>query len=74
MFSVLQEEGFEASEKQRYKTARKKTESDDNCKVTCTEGNKLDDTDHVRRGQTKKTTKSSLATKERERHDQHRIQ
>ncbi|XP_069659901.1 uncharacterized protein C11orf16 homolog [Haliaeetus albicilla] len=65
------EEGFEASEKQRYKTARNKTESDDNCKVTCTEGNKLDDTDHVRRGQAKKTTKSSLATKERERHDQH---
>ncbi|XP_050754413.1 uncharacterized protein C11orf16 homolog [Gymnogyps californianus] len=38
----LGEEGFAASEKQRYKTARKKTESDDKCEVTCIGDNKLD--------------------------------
>ncbi|XP_075569419.1 uncharacterized protein C11orf16 homolog isoform X2 [Pelecanus crispus] len=62
----LGEEGFAASEKQRYKTARKKTESQDKRKATCIGNNKLDNTDHVRRGQTGKTAKTSLATKQRE--------
>ncbi|XP_075019220.1 uncharacterized protein C11orf16 homolog [Calonectris borealis] len=61
----LGEEGVAASEKQRYKTARKKTESYDKRKATCIGDNKLDDTDHVSR-QTEKTAKSSLATKQRE--------
>ncbi|XP_064308745.1 uncharacterized protein C11orf16 homolog [Phalacrocorax carbo] len=43
----LGEEGFAASEKQRCKTARKKTESD-KCKATCTGDEKLDDMNHVR--------------------------
>ncbi|XP_009956254.1 PREDICTED: uncharacterized protein C11orf16 homolog, partial [Leptosomus discolor] len=62
----LREEGFAASEEQRYKTARKKTESDDRCKATCIGDNKPDDTDHVRRGRIEKTVESSLATKKRD--------
>ncbi|XP_075282724.1 uncharacterized protein C11orf16 homolog isoform X2 [Opisthocomus hoazin] len=60
------EEGFAALGKQRYKRARKKAESDDKHKATCVGDDKLDDADHIRRGQTEKTAKSSLATKQRE--------
>ncbi|XP_062475810.1 uncharacterized protein C11orf16 homolog [Pezoporus occidentalis] len=66
LFSVRQEEGFEASEKQRYKTARKKIELDDKHKATYIQDDKLDDTDHVRREQTEKSVKSSLATEQRD--------
>ncbi|KAM9266626.1 uncharacterized protein C11orf16 homolog [Cariama cristata] len=59
-------EGFPASEKQRYKPARNKTKSDDKHKATCIGDNKLDDIDCVRRGQTEKTAKHSVATKQRE--------
>lgn len=55
MFSVLQEEGFAASEKQRYKAA-----SDDKCKVTCAGDDKPDVTDLVR----------AHLQQSRERHDQ----
>ncbi|XP_063188697.1 uncharacterized protein C11orf16 homolog [Chroicocephalus ridibundus] len=63
---ALGEEGFAASEKQRYQKARKKTESDDKCKVTCIGDDKVDDTEYVRRGQTEKPAKSSFTTKQRE--------
>lgn len=43
MFSVLQEEGFAASEKERYKAAL-----DDKCKATCAGDDKPDVIDPVR--------------------------
>ncbi|XP_061236138.1 LOW QUALITY PROTEIN: uncharacterized protein C11orf16 homolog [Neopsephotus bourkii] len=66
LYSVFQEEGFEASEKQRCKTARKKIELDDKHKATYIQDDKLDNTDHVRREQTEKSVKSSLATEQRD--------
>ncbi|XP_057274260.1 uncharacterized protein C11orf16 homolog [Pezoporus wallicus] len=65
LFSVRQEEGFEASEKQRYKTARKKIELDDKHKATYIQDDKLDNANHVRREQTEKSVKSSFATEQR---------
>lgn len=68
MFSVLEEEGFVASEKQRYKTARKKTELNDKHKATYIQDDKLWDTDHVRREQTEKSDRKICNRTER--HDQ----
>ncbi|KAM6394163.1 uncharacterized protein C11orf16 homolog [Pluvialis apricaria] len=61
----LGEEGFAASEKQRYKKTRKRTESGDKCKANCIRDNKLDDIDYARRAQREKTAKNSLVTKQR---------
>ncbi|KAM6322042.1 uncharacterized protein C11orf16 homolog [Podargus strigoides] len=59
----LGEEGFAASEKQRYETARRKLESDDKCKATCIGDNKFDDTDHVRRGERENNSRELACNK-----------
>ncbi|XP_055578625.1 uncharacterized protein C11orf16 homolog [Falco cherrug] len=65
-FKLSLGESFAASEKQRYRTARKKTETDDKRKVTCIADDKLDDTDHVRRGQTEKKSEELTCNKAKE--------
>lgn len=68
LYCDLQEEGSVASGKQRYRSARKKTEPDNKHKATCFGEDKLGSTDRISREQRgKKTAKISFQS--RERHD-----